>query len=249
MVNSGLCKSDQYIFNPQYRPYSKGTLERGLTKVKGNRYSLKKEGAIMQDWWTDINKILSPTAEENLKYPTQKPRELLRRLIASASSPGSTVLDCFAGSATTAEVCNELGRKWIMCDCSALALQTAKHRLISSTSPPFSVYYAGEPSYKAQVKVKVLLEDYDYKDNLLSIRIEQYNGSDNLNILDFWEVDWDYDGVFNSSVQFVKKGDRFRGHLPLNAITLLPKDTNRRVAIKVYDLYTNCAREIIEVGP
>lgn len=62
-----------YTFNPQYRSYSTGTLQRGLTRVKGDKYKLHEEGALLQDWWTDINKILSPTAYENLKFPTQKP--------------------------------------------------------------------------------------------------------------------------------------------------------------------------------
>jgi len=37
-------KSDDWTFNRQFRPYTQGTLERGLTAVKGDKYELRKEG-------------------------------------------------------------------------------------------------------------------------------------------------------------------------------------------------------------
>jgi len=80
-------KTDKFKFNPQYRPYSPGTLERGLTKVKGPKYKLRKEGAIMQDWWADLQKVLSPTAKETLGYPTQKPESLLERIVKVGCAP------------------------------------------------------------------------------------------------------------------------------------------------------------------
>jgi len=75
-------KSNNWIFNKQYRPYSEGTLQRGLTAAKGDRYELNTKGATLDDWWygKEVQKILSPTAYENLKYPTQKPEGLLNRL-------------------------------------------------------------------------------------------------------------------------------------------------------------------------
>src|SRR6266487_3619524 len=76
-------KSNAWIFNKQFRPYTEGTLQRGLTASKGNKYELNEEGATLDDWWTgkEVQKILSPTAYENLKYPTQKPEGLLKRII------------------------------------------------------------------------------------------------------------------------------------------------------------------------
>jgi len=67
-----------WIFNVQRRPYSEKTLQRGLTQVKGPDYELNDEGAALQTWWTgsEVQKILSPTAYENLKFPTQKPESL-----------------------------------------------------------------------------------------------------------------------------------------------------------------------------
>ena len=86
----------------------------------------------MQDWWTDINKILSPTAAENLKFPTQKPEALLRRIILSASSPGSLVADFYAGSGTTAAISQQLERCWLSCDNSHIAIKNSIKRLIKT---------------------------------------------------------------------------------------------------------------------
>ena len=140
-------KTGQYIFNPQYRPYSEATKQRGLTKVKGDRYKLKEQGALLNDWWTDIGKILSPTAYENLKFPTQKPIMLLERLVATASHPGSLVGDFYCGSGTIAQVCHQMGRKYIVCDCNPIAIQTCVQRMLRINADPFNLYSNVHESY------------------------------------------------------------------------------------------------------
>ncbi len=47
---------------------------------------------------------LNPQALERLDYPTQKPESLLERIIKTSSNEGDLVVDCFAGSGTTAAV-------------------------------------------------------------------------------------------------------------------------------------------------
>ncbi len=63
--------------------------------------------------------ILNNGMEEKTPHPTQKPRELIRRLVAASSDPGDVVLDPFAGSGTTAEICELLERRWLTCEQSA----------------------------------------------------------------------------------------------------------------------------------
>jgi site-specific DNA-methyltransferase (adenine-specific) len=46
-------------------------------------------------------------------HPTQKPEELLRRIIIASSNVGDVVLDPFNGSGTTTVVAKRLGRKWV----------------------------------------------------------------------------------------------------------------------------------------
>jgi site-specific DNA-methyltransferase (adenine-specific) len=53
---------------------------------------------------------------EKTKHPTQKPEELLRKILLASSNFSDIVLDPFSGSGTTLVVAEQLGRKWIGCD-------------------------------------------------------------------------------------------------------------------------------------
>lgn len=53
---------------------------------------------------------------EKTKHPTQKPEELLRKLILASSKIGDVVLDPFSGSGTTLVVAEQLQRMWIGCE-------------------------------------------------------------------------------------------------------------------------------------
>ena len=139
-------KGDKWTFNKQYRPYSEGTLQRGLTAVKGDNYKLNEEGAGLDDWWADkkVQKILSPTAYENLKFPTQKPEGLLNRIILGHSNEGDIVADFFSGSGTTAAVAEKLGRRWIICDIGKPAIMISRKRLIDQDAKPFLYQSIGD---------------------------------------------------------------------------------------------------------
>ena len=57
--------------------------------------------------------------EEKTKHPTQKPEELLRKLVLASSEIGDVVLDPFSGSGTTVVVAEQLQRKWLGCELNA----------------------------------------------------------------------------------------------------------------------------------
>jgi len=98
------------------------------------RYMDEMQGPALQSIWTDIRAVNSQ-AIERIDYPTQKPEQMLERVIRSSSSEGDIVLDCFAGSGTTPAVAEKLGRRWIAMDCGKLAIYTMQKRLFSlSTS-------------------------------------------------------------------------------------------------------------------
>lgn len=86
------------------------------------------EGNPIKDWW-QIN-ILHPKALERLDYPTQKPENLIERIIMASSNPGDLVFDCFMGSGTTQAVAMKLGRRFIGADINLGAVQTTTKRLI-----------------------------------------------------------------------------------------------------------------------
>lgn len=68
---------------------------------------------------------------EKTPHPTQKPEELLRKLILASSSKGDLVLDPFSGSGTTAVVASQLHRQWLACDENPEYNQWATQRLDS----------------------------------------------------------------------------------------------------------------------
>ena len=121
--------NNQWIYNVEYREYSEGTQQRGRTKVKGENAELRKEGTPINDWWTDVPKITSPTDPEKLDYATQKSEALLHRIVNMHSYQDSVIADFFGGSGVTAAVANKLGRRFITCDIGLNAIQTMRDRL------------------------------------------------------------------------------------------------------------------------
>jgi site-specific DNA-methyltransferase (adenine-specific) len=73
--------------------------------------------------------ILNNGMAERTPHPTQKPEELIRRLVMACSRRGDLVIDPFVGSGTTAVVCEKLERRWAAIDASAEYLGWAIERL------------------------------------------------------------------------------------------------------------------------
>ena len=69
-------------------------------------------------------------AVETVQYPTQKPEELVERILKASSNEGDLVADFFCGSGTTAAVAEKLGRKWICTDLGKFAIHATRKRLI-----------------------------------------------------------------------------------------------------------------------
>lgn len=90
-------------------------------------YGKSKDGVPLGDVW-EIP-FLNPKAKERTGYPTQKPVELLLRILEVASSPGNLVLDPFCGSGTTLVAAKLSGRSFIGFDVSEEAIALAGERL------------------------------------------------------------------------------------------------------------------------
>ncbi len=88
-----------------------------------------ERGTLASDVWSDMPSY-QPKPSVNTKYPTQKPDEILERIIGGGSNEGDLVADFFCGSGTTLAVAEKLGRKWIGCDLGRFAIHTARKRLI-----------------------------------------------------------------------------------------------------------------------
>lgn len=67
------------------------------------------------------------------KHPTQKPFELLKRIVLASTNKGDIVLDPFAGSSTAGLAAHKLGRKFIGVDLEEkyLDLSVKRYKLIT----------------------------------------------------------------------------------------------------------------------
>ncbi len=84
-------------------------------------------GKQMKTVWT----IKPPEKNEKVfgKHPTQKPVELLNRIIAASTDEGDLIFDPFAGSATTGVAAFSCNRKFIGCELEDEFISIAKTRL------------------------------------------------------------------------------------------------------------------------
>ena len=103
------------------------------------------------------------TSTEFIDYPTQKPEELIRRIILAASSEGDIVMDCFAGSGTTAAVAEKLGRRWILCDIGKLSHYTSQKRMLELQKSKSLTKKKGKYNYPAKTFMTCSLGTYDLK--------------------------------------------------------------------------------------
>lgn len=130
----------EHKFKVFFEPLSPTTLkaDKGLkiinvfdeqgNRIRGVKSGEKSPGAPMADVW-EIS-LMAPTAKERIGYPTQKPEELMKRIIETASDPGDVVADFFCGGGTTSIVAQKLGRRWIASDISRIAVSVTRDRLL-----------------------------------------------------------------------------------------------------------------------
>ena len=113
--------------------------------VPNLKYYLKDHpGVVCSDLWDDI-KVIQSSSTESVNYTTQKPEALLNRIIKAGSNEGDLLLDCFAGSGTTAVVAEKLNRRWIACDLGRFAIHTTRKRLLGIPQvKPFVVQNLGK---------------------------------------------------------------------------------------------------------
>ena len=104
------------------------------------RYLDEDEGLVPWTWWpaaevgdNDESKkemlSLFPSVEA---FETPKPERLMQRIIHIATNPGDIILDCFAGSGTTAAVAQKMGRRWLAIERQQSTVDTYLHPRLRS---------------------------------------------------------------------------------------------------------------------
>ena len=70
-----------------------------------------KIGSKLYDWW-EINQVKN-VSDQKWNHPCQIPEKVIQNIILTTANKGDKIIDVFAGSGTTCQVAQELGRKWI----------------------------------------------------------------------------------------------------------------------------------------
>ncbi|MGO5578074.1 site-specific DNA-methyltransferase [Catenibacterium mitsuokai] len=116
---------DDSKFNGYVKRFKK---EYGRMPESADDIILEISGKVIDDVW--YIQSVNPFATERVGYPTQKPEELLERIIKASTNEGDLVFDCFMGSGTTQAVALKLGRRFIGADINLGSIQTTTKRLL-----------------------------------------------------------------------------------------------------------------------
>ncbi len=135
-------------------------------QVPATSNRMKGEMKKAPDYW-DIPTI-NNMAKERLGYPTQKPEELLMRIVESSSRKSEIVLDPFAGCGTAIVVAQQLGRQWIGIDISPTAVGLMKRRMEKVGAAGFRL--VGMPVSEEQLRA---LKPFEFQNWV----IQRFNGT------------------------------------------------------------------------
>jgi DNA modification methylase len=113
-----------YLDDTKWKEWHEGAAELGFKRDEQGMYRMVS----CRDVWDDIN-VPHPRSFERIGYPTQKPEALLQRILEASSDEGDVVADFFCGGGTTPTVAQRLGRRWIACDQSRVAVAITEDRL------------------------------------------------------------------------------------------------------------------------
>lgn len=207
-------------YNREYKPY---------------RFKGVKEFKDELGWYTMVNMkdvwqidMVGRTSGERTGYATQKPEALLRRILESCTQEGDICADFFCGAGTLAATAQKMNRKWIACDMGPLAIAATEKRLLKDKGSFSLLVQRGldkkdtgvldiavefpETSFEAGNLLRLTLQKYEPR--LDSILLEencrnavaQIVERDSLQLIDFWSVDFNFDGqVHRPSVNFIKE--------------------------------------------
>ena len=108
------------------------------TSLRWKKYEDEIPGRRISNVWS------SQMFPSKKHYVVQTSDKVLERAILMTTDPGDIVFDPTCGSGVSAVMSEKWGRRWITCDTSRVALNIAKHRLLSSSYDYFSLAHFDE---------------------------------------------------------------------------------------------------------
>ena len=115
----------------------------------------EKRGVPLTDVW-DIP-FLNPKAKERVGYPTQKPIELLQRILRISTDEGDLVLDPFCGSGTALVAAKLMKRDFIGIDTSADAIKLCQERLSDPIKTESTLLRVGTAPYQTKTPAELAI--------------------------------------------------------------------------------------------
>jgi DNA modification methylase len=232
-------KTKDYTFNvDEVRvPYHPNTVKAFQSSDKagfGKKPKLAR-GKVPEDWW--YFPVVARLHSERTGYPTQKPEALLERILLASSQPEDWVADFFCGSGTTAAVAARLGRRWIACDRTPLAVHTSYRRMLLLDPPPaFTLLEDRQWSQMGAITPTLEIAQHGLA---VKLRLKGMNGATASpgpfpeNVV-LWEVDWDYRGDVFYSQDRCTRGWR-EATITLEKRHRYARPGNHRLAVRAVD--------------
>lgn len=112
-------------------PYDAKTIEMYLRDKRYKDRDARLKHLLEGKYATNILSVpsLKGSSKEKCGHPSQKPIELVKKLVLMSTDKGDVVLDPFLGSGTTAVVAEETGRSWIGIEKDSNYCQMAQKRI------------------------------------------------------------------------------------------------------------------------
>ena len=252
-------KTKKYYFAPaKEKSYNRGFKPYRFKGVKEYKDDLGWYTMVtMKDVW-NVD-MVGRTSAERTGYATQKPEALLERIIAGATEEGDLCADFFCGSGTLAATCEKMGRKWICCDGSSLAVSSTIKRLYPKEASVKVLEQENQPmdSLGGKVEIdtekieiagsdkeilKVILDSYTI--NLLPNKldkkgletIKKVQEMDPLQFIEYWSVDFNYDGkIYKPTMIFAKD----KGKIQNFCEKIVPIGNSNKICVKTVDVFGN----------
>jgi DNA modification methylase len=132
-------RESSYTFNTLKEPREKPITKIKYKFINGKIVNLKDENGKVITYTSTERQIdnvwrircLQPAnKKEWVNFNTQKPVDLIERILSIASNQGDLILDVFCGSGSSLVAAERNNRRWIGCDIGRFAIHTTRKRLV-----------------------------------------------------------------------------------------------------------------------
>jgi len=201
-------------------------------------------------------------------YPTENAETLLRRVIEVSTSPTDLIADFFAGSGTTLAVAEKLGRNWIGVDIGSQSINEIRKRLLEFPNRMAIDYYKLNEQFLDQnlENIQILTDSSqidittNVKENEVTVSIEDYVNKaqmselvetySNIDLIDYWEIDWNYNGSIAMINWYSKR--LIERKVVLSSVETFMKHLyssqgSYKIYVNVVDIFGNCVQRIFKI--